>query len=83
MDLQYSCISACISVAPQRMQFRSYTWKEHIMELCNGVWFLFFFSLKIEKLRKLKTCDMLHQDFYVYNFVLPQWLTVLYHTVVC
>ena len=41
----------------------------------------FFCSWKLKYLQKLKTCDMLHQDFYVYNFVLPQCLTVFYSTV--
>ena len=40
----------------------------------------FFFFLKIEKVQKMKTCGMLHQDIYVYNFVLPQCLTVLDNT---
>ena len=39
------------------------------------------FIFKLKYLQKLKTCDMLHEDFYVYNFVLQQCLTVFYSTV--
>ena len=45
-----------------------------------GFDFRIFFR-KLKYLQKLKVCDMLHQDFYVNNFVLPQCLTVFYSTV--
>ena len=39
----------------------------------------FWYFLKIEKSNTLATCEMFHQYFHVYSFVLPQCLTVLYN----
>ena len=53
----------------------------HMERTCIGVvqWGLFSFFLENWKKKKLKACDMLHKDFYVYNFVLPRCLTVIYY----
>ena len=54
-------------------------------------WGVNFNFIEIERMRNLwnlkncnkngKTCDKLHQDFHVNNFVLPQYLTVFCYTV--
>ena len=82
LNLQYSWVcTACISVTPHWIPFLSRTWKEHILELCNGRLILIFLEFENLQKKKNKTCDMLHQDFHVNKFVLPQCLTVFCYTV--